>query len=360
MNILPPKNYSDQEMMRFIGQQESQDIICAPSLQDQIDTRLREGRTLRGDTLPWTDTHWKIRFGEGQVSLWAGFNGHMKSMLLGQVMMWMSQTVRVGIASFEMPVIDTMERMIRQAAGCAPSVQFGREWANWSDNKLFFYDQLDTVPPDRVLGVMYYMATELGVKHMLFDSLTKCGLPAGDRDAEKRFIDTISAAAKALKVHVHLVAHVRKPPSAVHNKIMIPNKYDVRGAGELTDLVDNVLIVWHDKKRAMLERLQAKNTLDDKELAYLEENPTHRLIVEKQRHGEWEGTIPLYFHKKSLQFSNYNVDKQLPFDVTEKPRCAHCDIEGADIPGHGVYFCTPEHEDIYRLELRKGEAEEAA
>ena len=207
MNI-PDMDYNDKDLMDFIGEQESQSIQTTTNYREEVAERLKNGRILRGDKLPWSKSHDLIRFGEGQVSVWAGINGHKKSMLLGQIIMWFARETPVGIGSFEMPVIDTMDRMISQAAGCIPSPSFGQNWLTWGENKLYFYDQLDTVPTERVLGAIYYMSRERGCKHIMIDSLTKCGLRSGDRDAEKKFLDTLSAAAKALKVHIHLVAHV--------------------------------------------------------------------------------------------------------------------------------------------------------
>ncbi len=316
--IIPSDNYDDKELIEFLGMQESQNIDSTLSFLDQIDDRLENGRILQGDTLPWSGTYDRVRLGEGQVSLWAGINGHKKSMLLGQIMMWLAQETKVGIASFEMPVIDTMERMIYQAAGCVPSRSFGKSWAEWGDQKMYFYDQLDTVPADRVLGVIFYMANELGIKHIAIDSLTKCGLPSGDRDAEKRFIDTLAAAAKALKIHIHLVAHVRKPPQG--GETYIPNKFDVRGAGELTDLVDNVFICWMDKRKESLNKKRRSGAIiASDEQDYMDKNPDQRLICCKQRHGAWEGAIPLWFDPDSLQFVNGDGARTLAFDIPVIP-----------------------------------------
>lgn len=312
MNI-PDIDYTDKELIEFIGMQESQSIGTTTDFAKEIGARIEHGRIIRGDQLPWSHTSEHVRFREGEVSIWAGMNGHKKSMLLGQVLMGMAQSVRVGISSFEMPVVDTMERMVYQAAGCTPSKKFAQEWVEWGHEKMFFYDQLDTVPTERVLGSSFYMAKELGCKHIMIDSITKCGIPSGDKDAEKRFIDTLAAAAKALKVHIHLVSHVRKPSQG--GEAYIPNKFDIRGAGELTDLVDNVFIVWADKKKESIAKKQAAHkALDASETEYLQNNPDQRLICCKQRHGAWEGTIGLWFDPVSLQFVSNDSGKVLPFN----------------------------------------------
>jgi len=314
MNV-PSDNYDDKELLAFLGERESQDINWGSDYVAELGDRLKNGKLLEGSKLPWGKSHNIIRFREGEVSIWAGMNGHKKSMLLGQIMMWFAQEERVGIASFEMPVLDTMQRMVHQAAGCVPGQEFGERWAIWNHERICYYDQLDTVPSERVLGVIFYMAKELGCKHIMVDSLTKCGLPSKDCDAEKRFIDTLSATAKALKVHIHLVAHVRKPQQG--GETYQPNKFDIRGAGELTDLVDNVMICWKDKKVEDIRRkVENSFTLTSDETKYIEDNPDQRLICAKQRRGEWEGQLGLWFHQPSLQFTPDARNLPLPFEMS--------------------------------------------
>ena len=314
--MIPHDNYDDKELLAFLGQQESTDILWGDNHSDLLQERMANGHILRGAKLPWANTHELIRFPGGKVTLWAGMNGHRKSMLASQVLMWFAQTERVGIASFEMPIVDTMERLVYQASGCVPSAHFAKLWSAWNHERICYYDQLDTVPSERVLGSIYYMANVMGCKHILIDSLTKCGLPSGDLGAEKRFMDTIAATAKALQIHIHIVCHVRKPSQG--GEAYRPTKFDVRGAGELTDLVDNLFIVWKDKKREALKRKMVagvKFTEDEK--TYYDKNPDQRLICEKQRGGRWEGQIALWFDDRSLQFIPNDSGRPLPFDIGE-------------------------------------------
>lgn len=315
MIIQPNKiPYSDKDLTTFLGQQESQYITWGNYYEDDLINLILNGNKITGSCLPWGDTHDNLCFRPGEVTLWAGMNGHHKSMLLGQIMQWFAlYGDRVGIMSFEMPVIATMKRMVSQAAGSmAPGERFSRDWARWNENRICYYDKLDTTPSDKVLGAIYYMAKDLGCKHIMIDSLTKCGLPYGERGAEKDFIDTLAATAKAFQIHIHVVCHVRKPDRS--GEEYIPNKFDIRGAGELTDLVDNVIILWADKKRATIKKaIDHGITIDDKDSEYYTDNPDQRMIVAKQRHWHYEGTIGLYKHP-SAQFSKQE-NKLLPFDL---------------------------------------------
>jgi twinkle protein len=73
----------------------------------------------------------------------------------------------------------------------------------------------------------------------------------------------------------------------------VGGKYDLKGSGSITDQVDNVFIVWRNKAKA-LERQQ--NGITDETV------PDALLICEKQRNGEWEGRMGLWFHPDSQQF----------------------------------------------------------
>lgn len=310
-------DYTDHDLYAFLGQQESQKIHWGNAWENEL-VALFDADTghAAGATLPWSDTHDRIRFRPQEITIHAGQNGSYKSMVTGQMAMWFAlQNEPAGIMSFEMPVPVTQRRMCQQAAGSpTPPTDFVRRWSRWNDKHLAYYDHLDTSPSNRVLGAVFYMAKDLGCKHILIDSLTKCGLPYGERGAEKAFIDALCATAKVFNIHIHLVCHVRKPGTGDDSKI--PTKWDVRGAGELTDLVDNVIIHWTDKKKSQLKRKQAAGgKLTEAEQDYMQ-RPDQRFIVEKQRHGEYEGTIGLEMHP-SLQF---NKGRMLNFPLPSAER----------------------------------------
>ena len=85
--------------------------------------------------------------------------------------------------------------------------------------------------------------------------------------------------------------HIRKPDD--DNKR--PTKWDSKGSSAVTDLVDNVMMVWRNKPK---ERLIETGKATDKQLA----EPDALLICDKQRNGDWEGTIGLFFDKNSHQY----------------------------------------------------------
>ena len=303
MNVINESDIS--KYMQAMGQHESQFIIPASDCAEEVKARLRGEGGMTGDLLPWSKTHNCIKFRPGEVSLWAGINGHGKSQMLGMAVSWFLRQNKALIASLEMKPSATMERMVKQAAGNGnPADKFVNDFMAWTDDKLWIYDQLDSVKPDRILGMIHYAGDKLKIKHIVLDSLMKCGISPEDYPKQKDFVDKLCWAAKAHNTHIHLIHHVRKGDKESH----IPDKFDIKGAGEITDLVDNVLIVHRNKIKEEKIRMGKPVTEDD---------PDAFLRVAKQRHFPSEPLFKLWFHPESLQYTPDSFNRPLPFNLGE-------------------------------------------
>ena len=277
----------DIDFLSFLGLEERQYIEPAAKFRDRVSDRFRHGFSVTGETLPWKKTHELVRLRPGEVSLWAGINGHGKSLILGQVLLWLQSNVL--IASLEMKPEATLSRMVRQALGSNnPTDKFIDQFFRLTEN-IWIYDQTDTSKPERILGMCYYAAKELGINHIMIDSLMKCGIAPDDYPRQKDFVDRLCWCAKSTDTHIHLVHHVRKSEREGKE----PDKFDIKGAGEIADLVDNVFIPHRNKDK---ERKRETGKPVEKMM------PDETLMVAKQRHGEWEGKIALWFHAASTQF----------------------------------------------------------
>ena len=309
-----PEGVDFSDYIKLVGELEAQEIHSAGYWRDKLTKRVRDGVTVYGDTMPWSRTHDKIRFREGEMTIWAGMNGHFKTAFTGMVLCHLAKERNIAIASLEMYPEETMFRMVCQSPGCKdPSEEYANKWVDWADERIVIYDQLDKVSSENILGFIHYCASELNCKHIVIDSLTKCGIASDDRNGEKDLIDRFQWAAKTLGCHLHIIAHVRKPPSG--GEEYIPSKFDVRGAGELVDLTDNLIILWKDKKRAKLrEKLEFGYPLEMKEQEYYDNSCDQLAIVAKQRHGRFEGALRFYIHE-SLQFTQVEGKKIVMVDL---------------------------------------------
>lgn len=252
--------------------------------------------------LPWEKTHKLVQFRPGEVTLWAGVNGQGKSMMTGLCAMSLcTQGERVCVASFEMKPKRTIERMARQWSGENPHSEWAQQAAaldsfrdlyeqfrDWCRN-LWLYDQQGTVNSEKLVAVLKYAANELSITHFFIDSLMKCVRDEDDYNAQKALVDELTAIARDTGMHIHLVHHIRKLSSEDQE----PDKHDVKGSGAITDQVDNVLLVWRNKRKE--NEIAAGKTVSA-------DTPDARLICAKQRNGEWEGRIALWYHRESQQY----------------------------------------------------------
>ena len=280
---------NDIDFLKFAGLQESQYLEPTTTFLDEVKERFNYGYEVTGEKLPWHKTYELVGIRDGEVSLWAGINGHGKSLVLGQVFAWFPRDVKCLIASLEMKPAATIQRMCKQAMRTShPTTLAIDEFGEKTDN-IWIYDQNDSVPAEKILGMCHYVAQEMGIKQIMIDSLMKCGISPEDYPRQKEFVDRLCWCAKSENIHIHLVHHIRKGDK----ELSIPDKFDIKGAGEITDLVDNVFIVHRNKAK---ERAKENNNHDkDKE-------PDQIIRVSKQRHGEWEGSINLWWHSQTNQF----------------------------------------------------------
>jgi twinkle protein len=244
-----------------------------------------------GAVLPWSKTHSAFAMRPGELTVWAGINGHGKSLLTGHVVLsLMAQQQRCMIASFEMKPLVTLKRMRRQASrGAYPTEQFSRDFGVWTDNRLWLYDQQGTVDVPRIAALLRYCAQTLQIKHAVIDSLMKCVRGEDDYNGQKDMLDLLTSIARDTGMHIHLVHHIRK--SDDENRL--PGKFDLKGSGAISDQADNVMVVWRNKKKQF--DAQTGKAVD-------EDAPDAMVVCEKQRNGEWEGRIALWFHDASQQY----------------------------------------------------------
>ena len=251
----------------------------------------------QGQESSWTPTGFdkcagKFDLRPGEVTIWAGVNGHGKTTMLSHTMLnVMDRGQKVCIASLEMKPSDSMTKMVRQASGTAtPSIAYIRGFHGWTDGKLWIYDHLGKLAASRALAVATYARKAIGCDHLVIDSLMKCGIGPEDYAGQKDFVDSLCTIARDTGLHVHLVCHMRKG----ENERTAPGKFDVKGAGEIADLVDNLVIVWKNVRKSDKADDETGNP-----------DPDAYVRIAKQRHHPWEGSFAFWFDKGSQQFLEF-------------------------------------------------------
>ncbi len=268
-------------------------------------------------TLPWAKTHGGFAFRPGEVTVYAGGNGGGKSLITGQIALnLIKQGQTVCVASFEMKPERTLERMLRQFSGEFIDAPLNRDRKSYIEklvsrfdkylsDKLYIYDQQGTTSPDKVIAMARYCAIELGVQHIFIDSLMKCVKGEDDFNGQKNFVDELTALARDHNIHIHLVHHIRK----LVNEEQQPNKNDLKGSGSISDQVDNVFLMWRNKKKENLRNMGEQ----------VDENmPDAYLMCEKQRNGEVQEWYSLWYHSSSQQFVEKLGAVSMDFDNNGK------------------------------------------
>ena len=234
---------------------------------DEIESYLDGGTETQGIQLPFNKTNDRFHFRDGEVTLWSGQNGHRKSMLLGYVFLkcFLMNRVKSCIASFEMKPLHTIKRMTTQYSQVQnPSYNEFGDFMAYAANDIYILDQMGGMNPDRLYGVIYYCATELGVKHFAIDSLMRIVPKEDDYNAQKDFVVKLCEIASKTNTLIHLVHHTKKGDES-----KIGTRHDAKGSGAISDNVHNSIVVWSNK-------------LDNKEM------PDVILNIDKQRNGAWE------------------------------------------------------------------------
>ena len=304
-------DFTDKDLQEIYRKSEAADVITIPQIENAFLSRIDGEPATRGYPLPWNETHDHVRLRVGEVSVWAGINGHKKSTIISQVALHISQIVPVGIASFEMKLEDTAYMMCKQAGAVdRPTPEFAKDFMKWSDDKIFLYRALGGVKPLEAIGAISAMA-DAGCKLVVLDNLQFCGVTE-DIEKERLFVNQLVGLSDALKIHIAVVHHVRKPSTGGDE--YVPTRFDVRGGGTIVDQAHLLFICWHNKAKVQVQMQKEKGFDVGDRGEKLLEQADFKLIVAKQRHAPFEGVIPLW-EGKGQTFKRRDTQQNLRIEI---------------------------------------------
>jgi len=101
---LVKQNVTADDLKPFMVDEEIQaKVVDASTFRADLLDLIENPPQLSGAKLPWGKTHSNLRFRTGELTMWAGINGHGKSQLLGMASIgWVAQGEKVLNMSFEM------------------------------------------------------------------------------------------------------------------------------------------------------------------------------------------------------------------------------------------------------------------
>jgi twinkle protein len=190
-----------------------------------------------------------IEFRPGEVTVWAGYNGHRKSMFTGQVALDLCvQRQRVLVASFEMrrPRRWPAWRARPWASKCRPEIALDGFARGRTASCGCSITSGGSAPNAVHRGVQLLRRRAEGEQVFIDSMMMVCASEERPRRAEAVRDRHRGRLAQETGLHVHLVAHCRKPQAGEDKP---PTKYDVRGSAAISDQAHNVITVWANKAK---------------------------------------------------------------------------------------------------------------
>ena len=291
-------NLTPEVLAPYLKIESEHSIQSASSFDQEVLDYYILGEDKSGYKLPWSLLDEKFRIRTGECSILAGINSSGKSLCLAQIALkCMTQGAKVLSVSLEMSVRSQLIRLWRMASGdVKPELNFGLEFNKWCNDKLYFFDKMGSMDMDTLEAGIRYAIHHYHTDIIMIDSLmTISGIKNDDYSAQKDVVCRIADLARDLECHIFLVAHARKSYS-ITDKI---DRFSIRGAGELTDRVDNVIL---------LQRYYNENS----------EDPDVSFAISKARHWDMaESDIDLWMHLESMNLLTAHQENYTTIPILE-------------------------------------------
>jgi twinkle protein len=189
----------------------------------------------------------------------------------------------------------TLKRMVRQVVGTAKPTQDAISRAlHWLDGGLLIYERLGKAGVEGLLEIFAFAQAKYGCDQFVIDSLMRLGIGSEDYEGQEKAVFEMVDWTVARRVHLHLVAHSRK----LGKGGAPPDAEDVKGAMEIGANAFNILTIWRNRS---LEK-KVGEAKSDEERAEIRQKPGVVLNVAKQRNGDFEGVVGLWFDPESYRY----------------------------------------------------------
>lgn len=227
-----------------------------------------------------------------ELSVWTGQNGAGKSTLLSQeIIHLLRQGKKCCIGSFEMPPRKYLWWLIKQSLKKTDITDYDVNYTlNEFAENLFIIDIMGEIEKDNLFEIIEFGCRKYGIEIFVIDSLMKVKLSTDNNKIygeQKNFVNRLADFVKEYKCHIHLVAHPRKAKTDDYES----GKTDVAGSGDITNIADNVFLVYRYTDDQIENRKRnGKEPYD----SFLE-------VKKNREHGEL-GKIGYYFNKESKTF----------------------------------------------------------
>lgn len=296
------------------------EIVDPDEMQEAVRSYMKGEHLVHGDGffLPNFD----LSFRKHEITLWFGFTGHGKSQAVqNQVASLAAQGRMSCVASFEQPPQLTFSQILTNFTAY-PNLPFTDEFEpafNYLSELVYMYKSMDRADPNHLVSTFIHAHKRYGIDNFVIDNVMTMNIDRGDNTAQADAADKLRMFVSKYPVHLHIVAHPRKPPESVAKP---PNSSDIRGAAEWGDMPHNIITVWRDMTKAeRVAEMHDEEYTNDEINKFIGATPCGKFIVRKQR---LTGSLPMtsfYFHQETKRFTQQHKEPQAlyeskPWDIS--------------------------------------------
>lgn len=273
---------------------------------------------------PWKDEIlWKIR--PKETSTVFGFTGHGKTSVMTQICSYLQgQGAKGMVASLEMHKNSLKADFVRCYLGeVRPNpeqIRYAVTESALSNIILVDPKEERMIKANKMLEYFRICLQRYGLDYIVLDNMMMCDVGHDDYDGQKHMIEALKKMARDFNTHFFIVAHVRKPPSK-KEMAYPPDPYEIKGAGEIANLVDNSLSVWRNMDKHHKMKEVRKNATNYGDIEELKSEPDAVVKLCKQRAGVgkskgWVGSAKLWC-KAGVQFHTSPDANSLNYSLME-------------------------------------------
>lgn len=274
-------------------------IINPLDIMEQVRNRLN-GTDYRKGT-PFFLPKLNFEFRPHEVTVWFGTTSHGKSTVLSNQIAYAASLGKMSmVACFEQSNPMTVSAMVQQYtsdADIGKTDDFKEAYLDLT-SKVLFYDSMEKTSPDELISTMVRAHKQLGIEEFVIDNVMTLEVDRQDNTAQADVANKLRVFVSRYPVHLHLVAHPRKPKE---NDARPPSIHDIMGASEWSAMAHSIICVWRDvAKQTKMSEMRDEN-IDFAEInAYDKEIPDGKIFIRKNRES---GDLPMisYWFEKSVK-----------------------------------------------------------
>ena len=292
-------------------------IVKAVDMRQKVRDRMT--RTHQAGGVPFFLRRMNFEFRPHEMTLWVGHTSHGKSTIVSnQIAYAASLDERSLVASFEQATEMTMAGMLLQYTAnpaIAETTDFDAAFDDLS-SKVLFFDSMSRANPDELLATMTLAHKQLGITTFVIDNIMTLEADRQDNTAQAAVADAIRVFVAKYPVHVHLVAHPRKPKDDTSKP---PSTQEIRGAAEWGDMPHNIIAIYRDvAKTEKIETMRDEGVGEEEILEFYNSIPDGKILVRKQRDS---GHLPVitYFFDNQSKRAWKDLDDAAPYYYPPEP-----------------------------------------